>query len=361
MRNLIKCVRTINSWTSVTSASVVLRTSPILAQSKNFQVSFARRCFSSSDQVHLSDKRNDSIVRFESEMSTLFPNCEEEIKHLVDTAPEVLHYSTDKIHQYASIFLKHGDKQPLRPGDAIKLFAICPDILNQSYSDVETSVVYLLMRCAKFDLPWSSIFLENVDLVFQDNMIIPDMVFNLTSYSQFNSSELFFLVLNNPQIFRLPWPIVQKKVKFLLEVMNVSLKSISMTQNSLTVDLDFYEFRYKFLKLSGNYKHPSMSQLGSRLMEAEPSLKLICETDDADFLRMCAPQISLEELNAFKTLHYMEQNEMFDIFEEDEDLIDQENYYRLEDDTFSGSYGKKIKGGIKTAARKKKAKEKTNI
>jgi len=359
MRNIIKCVRSLQNL-KATSSSIMISSHQfqnVGFKPQNVPLSFARQCFSSTNQTHLAEKRNERIERFECEMNTLFPECEEEIKHLVESAPEVLHFDTNKIHQYASIFMQHGEKQPLRPNEALKLFAICPDILSLSYSEVESTVVNLFMRCAKFKLPWTSVFLENTDLVFQDEMIIPDMMLKLSSYSQFNHNELFYLILNNPQIFRLPWPVVQKKVKFLLEEMNVSLKSIAMTRDSLTSDLDFFAFRYKFLKLSGNYKHPSPSQIGSKLMEAEPSFKLICETDDAEFLQKCAPQLTLEELNAFKTLHYIEQSEMLDVLDaDDEGGIDQDNYYRLEDEVFSGSYGKSRSGGavIQTSKKKKK-------
>merc|ERR1719319_1963549 len=69
---------------------------------------------------------------------------------------------------------------------------------------------------------------------------------------------------------------------------------------------EFYDIRYQFLLRSGNYIHPEANQLGSKPMEAEPAFFHICSADDRLFIKHCAPQMALEELNTFKTLHYLE-------------------------------------------------------
>merc|ERR1719319_342383 len=64
---------------------------------------------------------------------------------------------------------------------------------------------------------------------------------------------------------------------------------------------EFYDIRYQFLLRSGNYIHPEANQLGSKPMEAEPAFFHICSADDRLFIKHCAPQMALEELNTFKT------------------------------------------------------------
>jgi len=100
--------------------------------------------------------------------------------------------------------------------------------------------------------------------------------------------------------------------------------------------MEFYDLRYQFLLRSGNYVHPEANQLGSQPMEAEPAFIHICSTDDRQFLKNCAPQLALEELNTFKTLHYLESHGN----EDQEDRVD----YHGDDDGDDG-YDPEINGG----------------
>ncbi|XP_023332795.1 uncharacterized protein LOC111704707 [Eurytemora carolleeae] len=123
--------------------------------------------------------------------------------------------------------------------------------------------------------------------------------------------------------------------------MNVSLHRISKTPDSLQSSLDFYHTRYEFLLRSGFYRHPDANQQGMKLVEAEPELTKIILKSDSEFLEKCSPNITLEELNAFKSILYIDQEEKSKDLT-DTDMLTDVEFIRKEDDRFSGTYkGKK--------------------
>jgi hypothetical protein len=237
-------------------------------------------------------------------LNKIFPKNVEEISELVITRPEVLDYKTDTVKSLARILRYHGKDKLLENSDIIQLLENYPEVLKIPALEFEKRMVDMLIRCGVHEVPWKSVIIENPDIVATDHNIVLQTLDNLRQY--FNKKEIYTLIYNNPSIFRDQWEDIDKKLKYLMHTMNVSLQRIAKTPGSLMESLQFYDLRYQFLKRSGNYIHPTGNQLGSKPVEAEPSLFLICTSDDRLFIKTCTPNLTLEELNTFKSLHYLE-------------------------------------------------------
>jgi len=282
----------------------------------------------------------DVLSRVE-ELMEVYPLCQEALTSALINSPEILHVSPERMRRITSLLLLHGDRLIMTEEESLLLFERCPDILSVNIAHLENQITKLMISTSLFTLPWNLILIENPQLLFTDAAVIHNYCTQLSNY--FKESQIYSLIGNNPTLLCQPFDIVEQKLNFLLKEMNVSVGRISVTRNSLTKDLHFYKNRYEFLNRAGLYKHPDPNQKGMKMSEATPHFTKICDTSEEEFIKQCAPRLTLEEFHVLKSLLYLEQEELNENLDAEDDNLNTEQFLRLEEEKFSGSYGKSRK------------------
>jgi len=281
-----------------------------------------------------------------SDIFSFFPFSPDVVENTLIDYPEVLGHDASKVIEFVQTLVECGEFEVITQEEALVCIARYTEILRMEKCRFTEQISNLFGLTSPYNIPWNKVMIASPHSILADPQFVGQILELLEG--EFPSHKIRDVIGNNPCIFESNLSELKSILKYLVDVMNVSHYRISMTPNSLSMDLECLELRYQFLSRTANYRHPDPTAKSARPLEASPALHLITETDDSRFVNKCCPGLSLEEFNVFKSLLWIENQDAndYNAEEEDEGLVDDneiENQYTKQIALRSGKKSKKKK------------------
>jgi len=258
-----------------------------------------------------------------------FPLTPEVVETCLVSHPQILQYPAVTVVEFVRMVVEVGDYSAITQEEALAFITRIPEVLRIPPDKFRGQLSDLFSMTAEFQLPWNMVMIESPRSMMLEPRYVASILEQLQGY--FDDAQIRDLVGHNPEIFLERWSDLKDKINFLQKTMNVSAYRLSVSSNSLTLPLSFLEARYKFLHLSGNYRHPDPGAKAARPMEASPPLQQITDSDDSRFVGKCCPGLDMEEwemfLNIQSSQDTAEEEEWGNDEDEDSDSDEETNHY----------------------------------
>jgi len=234
------------------------------------------------------------------QLLSMFPFSQEHIETAIKKEPRLLQYDPEKFFKITQVLVECGDYDIFYQEDAIQFISGYPDILEVDVESFREKISSIFSATVEYEIPWEVVLRDSPQTLMYDTKTISRFLGYLEE--EFGTSNVGFVLLNNPDIIGMKISTIKKTIDYLIETMSVSPFRICRSPNVLTCDLEFLQLRYEFVLRSGHYRHPDPGARSAKPEEASPLPHLLLEPSVSRFVAKATPGLSMEEFYVFTAL-----------------------------------------------------------